>query len=174
MHRRRRRRLQAPLLFAGTVAENLRLVAPAADDAALRQALAAAGATEVDDPRRGGLDTQVGDGGALLSGGQRQRLAIARALLKDAPILVLDEASSALDARRESEILDGLNGRLTSEGTPVTTVIIAHRIASVRRADRIVVLDAGRIAETGTWDELLERGGLFARLERSQRTEAAV
>jgi ABC-type transport system involved in cytochrome bd biosynthesis fused ATPase/permease subunit len=165
---------QSPLLFAGTVAENLRLVAPDADDAALRDVLAAAGATEVDDPRRGGLDTQVGDGGALLSGGQRQRLAIARALLKDAPVLVLDEASSALDARREAAILDALSGRRTSEGTPVTTVIIAHRIASVRRADRILVLDGGRIVETGTWDELLDHGGLFARLERSQRTEAAV
>ncbi|RRS01270.1 ABC transporter ATP-binding protein/permease [Glycomyces terrestris] len=165
---------QSPLLFAGTVAENLRLVAPGADDGALRDALRAAGATEVDDPRRGGLDTPVGDGGALLSGGQRQRLAIARSLLKDAPVLVLDEASSALDARREAEILDALAARRTSEGTPVTTVIIAHRIASVRRADRILVLDGGRVAEAGTWDELLDRGGLFARLERSQRTEAAV
>jgi ATP-binding cassette, subfamily C, bacterial CydD len=165
---------QSPLLFAGTVAENLRLVAPAADDTELRRALAVAGATEVDDERRGGLDTPVGDGGTLLSGGQRQRLAIARALLKDAPILVLDEASSALDARREAEVYAALAGRRTTTGTPVTTVVIAHRIASVREADVICVLDAGRVAETGTWDELLARDGLFARLERAQRTEVGV
>jgi ABC-type transport system involved in cytochrome bd biosynthesis fused ATPase/permease subunit len=165
---------QSPLLFAGTVAENLRLVAPDADDAALRRALETAGVTEVDDARRGGLDTQVGDSGSLLSGGQRQRLAIARALLKDAPILVLDEASSALDARREAEVYANLAGRRTSNGTPVTTVVIAHRIASVREADRIVVLDAGMAAETGTWDELIAQGGLFARLERAQRSEVGV
>lgn len=165
---------QSPLLFAGTVADNLRLTSPEADEAALRRALVAAGATEMDDPHRGGLDTPVGDGGALLSGGQRQRLAIARALLKDAPILVLDEASSALDARREAEILDALRGRRTREGIPVTTMIIAHRIASVRRADTILVLDEGRLVESGDWDSLIERGGLFARLERSQRAEAVL
>ncbi|MFG3341031.1 ABC transporter ATP-binding protein/permease [Glycomyces sp. NPDC048151] len=165
---------QSPLLFAGTVAENLRLVAPNADDDTLRRALAAAGATEVDDERRGGLDTPVGDGGALLSGGQRQRLAIARALLKDAPVLVLDEASSALDARREAEVYAALAGRRTSTGIPVTTVVIAHRIASVRDADRIAVLDGGRVVETGDWDTLIARDGLFARLERAQRTEVGV
>ncbi|HEU5128212.1 MAG TPA: ATP-binding cassette domain-containing protein [Glycomyces sp.] len=165
---------QSPVLFAGTIAENLRLVAPDADDQALRRALATAGASEVDDPRRGGLDAEVGDGGALLSGGQRQRLAIARALLKDAPVLVLDEASSALDARRETEVYAALRGRRTSDGTPVTTVIIAHRLSSVRGADTIFVLDAGRLAETGRWDELVEREGLFARLERAQRTEVVL
>ncbi|MFC4334186.1 ABC transporter ATP-binding protein/permease [Salininema proteolyticum] len=165
---------QTPLLFAGSVRDNLRLVAPDAADEELRRALDTAGASELDDTRRGGLDTPVGDSGALLSGGQRQRLAIARALLKNATVLVLDEASSALDARREAEVFDRLTGLSTASGEPVTTVMIAHRLSAVRHADRILVLDEGTLAEEGTWDDLVAADGLFSRLHRAQTTEVTL
>jgi len=111
-----------------------------------------------------GLDTVVGDRGMLLSGGQRQRIAIARALLKDAPILILDEATSALDTEAERHIQAALAQLLRNR----TTFIIAHRLSTVEQADRIIVLDAGRIAESGTHAELLTHGGLYAQLHRLQ------
>jgi len=103
-----------------------------------------------------------------LSGGQRQRLAIARAILKDAPILLLDEATSALDAESERKVQEALDRLM--EGR--TTLVIAHRLATVRSADRILVMDKGRIAEEGTHEQLLDQGGLYARLARLQFTDA--
>jgi ATP-binding cassette, subfamily B, bacterial MsbA len=112
----------------------------------------------------GGLDALVGDRGVLLSGGQRQRIAIARALLKDAPILILDEATSALDTEAERHIQAALAQLLLHR----TTFVIAHRLSTVEQADRIIVLDAGTIVESGTHLELLARGGLYAQLHRLQ------
>jgi subfamily B ATP-binding cassette protein MsbA len=111
-----------------------------------------------------GLDTMVGDRGVLLSGGQRQRIAIARALLKNAPILILDEATSALDSEAERHIQAALAQLVRNR----TTFVIAHRLSTVEQADRIVVLDSGSIAESGTHAELLAKGGLYAQLHRLQ------
>ena len=116
-----------------------------------------------------GLDTYMGEGGARLSGGQRQRIAIARALLRDAPLLLLDEATSALDAESERLVQDALD-RLMEQRT---TIVIAHRLATVRAADRIVVMDQGRIVEEGTHATLSGRGGLYARLARLQFEDRA-
>ena len=113
-----------------------------------------------------GLDTVVGDRGVLLSGGQRQRIAIGRALLKDAPVLILDEATSALDTQSERKIQQAL-GELMKDRT---TLVIAHRLSTVENADCIVVLDAGRVVESGTHDELLSAGGHYATLYRMQFT----
>ena len=114
-----------------------------------------------------GLDTRVGDRGALLSGGQKQRVAIGRALLKDAPVLILDEATSALDSKSERHIQDGLAALMKDR----TTLVIAHRLSTVENADLIIVLDAGRIVESGTHAELLEAGGHYAALYRMQFSE---
>ncbi len=111
-----------------------------------------------------GLDTYLGEGGARLSGGQRQRIAIARALLRDAPILLLDEATSALDAESERLVQDALERLMQGR----TTVVIAHRLATVRSASRIIVMDEGRIVEEGTHAEMSKAGGLYARLASLQ------
>jgi ABC-type multidrug transport system fused ATPase/permease subunit len=133
---------------------------PNIDDAALREALHAANATAFVDTLPDGLDTVVGERGMKLSGGERQRLSIARALLTDAPMLILDEATSSVDSANERSIAQALHG--AAQGR--TTSTIAHRLSSVRAGDRIIVLDRGSITETGTHDELLARSGAFARL----------
>jgi subfamily B ATP-binding cassette protein MsbA len=125
---------------------------------------ASANALDFIDALPHGLDGRVGEGGALLSGGQRQRIAIARALLKNAPVLILDEATSALDSETESLIQDALK-RLVRERT---VLVIAHRLSTVEHADNIVVLDNGRIIETGSHAELLARGGHYAALHQMQ------
>ncbi|WP_158744078.1 ABC transporter ATP-binding protein [Acidisphaera sp. L21] len=151
---------QDTTLFDGTVADNLRLGRPDADDAAMMEAARAANAHGFITALPNGYDTRIGERGASLSGGQRQRIAIARALLRDAPILVLDEALSSVDAENEAVIQQALD-RLTKGRT---TIILAHRLSSVIGADRILVLDGGRVAESGTHSELIARPGAYRRL----------
>jgi ATP-binding cassette subfamily C protein CydCD len=151
---------QDTYLFNDTLGNNVLLAKPGATDAELATAVAKASLDEFVASLPDGLDTLVGERGAQLSGGQRQRVAIARAFLKDAPILILDEATSHLDALNEAAV----RASLAVLARERTTLVIAHRLATVRDADRIVVLDAGRIVETGEHDSLLARGGLYARL----------
>jgi ATP-binding cassette subfamily B protein len=155
---------QETIIFAASARDNLRYGRWEADDAALWGAAEAANAAEFLRKLPEGLDTYLGEGGARLSGGQRQRIAIARALLRDSPILLLDEATSALDAESE-RLVQGSLERLF-EGR--TTIVIAHRLATVRAADRILVMDQGRIVEEGNHDTLSADGGLYARLARLQ------
>jgi ATP-binding cassette subfamily B protein len=168
-----RRRLalvpQEGTLFAASARDNLRYGAWDASEEAIWEAARAANAEEFLQALPQGLDTFLGEGGARLSGGQRQRVAIARALLRDAPILLLDEATSALDAESERLVQQALE-RLMKDRT---TLVIAHRLATVRAADRIVVMDAGRIVEQGTHGVLQAAGGLYARLAALQFEDAA-
>ncbi|WP_433789795.1 ABC transporter ATP-binding protein [Actinoplanes sp. CA-252034] len=145
-------------LFDGTIEENVRLGRPDATDQQVRAAATAAGLDEVVDRLPGGWSAIVGEGGALLSGGERQRVAIARALLKDAPIVLLDEVTSALDPDNEAAVHAGIDRLMSGR----TVIMVAHRIRTVRRADRVIFLDGGRIIEQGTPDELLRRGGRYA------------
>ena len=151
-------------LFSGTIAENLRVGQPTAGDDALVEAARTANAHDFIVAFPDGYDTVVGERGVQLSGGQRQRVAIARAVLADPRILILDEATSSLDAESEALVQDALE-RLMQERT---TIVIAHRLSTVRAADRIVVLAGGSIAEEGTHDQLVARGGLYAELSANQ------
>ncbi|AXG82063.1 ABC transporter ATP-binding protein [Streptomyces paludis] len=158
---------QESILFEGTVRENVTYgLEGGADDDALRRALVAANATEFVDRLPEGLDTVVGQRGARLSGGQRQRLAIARALIRDPRVLVLDEATSALDNRSEALIQDALSQLVRGR----TVFVVAHRLSTIRGADRIVVMDRGRIVEVGSHQELLARGGTYATTLQPRRS----
>lgn len=155
---------QDTAIFAASIAENIAYGRPGANRAEIVGAAKAALAAPFIETLPDGYDTLVGERGITLSGGQRQRIAIARAILKDAPILLLDEATSALDAESESLVQQALDRLM--EGR--TTLVIAHRLATVLKADRILVMDGGRIVETGTHAELSARGGLYAKLARLQ------
>jgi len=157
---------QDTALFDEPIATNVRMGAQDASDAALHRALSDANAGFVAQLPQG-ADTPAGPRGSALSGGQRQRIAIARALLRDAPVLLLDEATSALDAASEQLVAEAL----TRLGQGRTTIVIAHRLATVRDADKIVVMDQGRVVDQGTHDDLLARGGLYADLYRLQFKE---
>ena len=158
---------QEGILFAASARDNLRYGNWDASDEAIWQAAEAANAADFLRELPEGLDTQLGERGARLSGGQRQRMAIARALLRDAPILLLDEATSALDAESERLVQQALDRLMASR----TTLVIAHRLATVRGADRIVVMDGGRIVEQGKHDALSRAGGLYSRLAALQFDE---
>lgn len=156
-------------LFNDTIARNIAYGSlSTAKEADIIAAAEAAYAMDFIRPLPLGLDTVVGDNGVLLSGGQRQRLAIARALLKDAPILILDEATSALDTESEQHIQAALHNLMRAR----TTLVIAHRLSTIEKADRIIVLDAGKVADSGTHQELLARKGLYASLHRMQFSDA--
>lgn len=154
---------QEVVLFNDTIAANV-AYGQDIDRARVAAALAAANLSETVAAMPDGLETLIGDNGTRLSGGQRQRLAIARAIYKDAPILILDEATSALDSESERHVQNALEVLMKGR----TTLVIAHRLSTIERADRILVLEAGRIAESGSHQELVEKGGLYANLHRIQ------
>ena len=156
---------QNTYLFYGTVMENIRMANPGASDEEVFKAAKDANAHDFIMNLEKGYETIVGERGANLSGGQRQRLAIARAILKEAPILIMDEATSSVDAASEELIqqtVEGINGKYT-------TILIAHRLSTIINADRIYVLDKGKLAEEGTHEELLQKKGVYLKLVEAQR-----
>ena len=159
---------QDPVVFGADAWTNIRFGRPDASDAEVRAAAQAASCDFIE-ALPSGFDTFLGEKGVRLSGGQRQRLAIARAILRDAPVLLLDEATSALDAESEAAV----QGALARLSAGRTTLVIAHRLATVRRADRIVVMEAGRIVASGTHETLVREGGLYARLAALQFSDVA-
>ena len=160
---------QEPVIFAANAWENIRYGRPGASDDEVRAAAEAAAATEFLDRLPEGFDSFMGERGVRLSGGQRQRIAIARAILRDAPLLLLDEATSALDAENERLVQTALANLMVGR----TTLVIAHRLATIQRLKRIVVMEEGRAVAEGSHAELVERGGLYARLARLQFSEVS-
>jgi ATP-binding cassette subfamily B protein len=158
---------QGPVIFAASARENIRFGRPDATDVEIESAARAAAADEFITKLPEDYDSYLGERGVMLSGGQKQRIAIARAILRAAPVLLLDEATSALDAESERAVQAAVEE--LSAGR--TTLIVAHRLATVKKADRIVVLEAGQIVDTGTHDDLVAKGGLYARLARLQFTD---
>ena len=155
---------QETVIFATTASENISYGRPGAGSDQIIAAARAANADEFITKMPDGYETELGERGVTLSGGQRQRLAIARAILKDAPILLLDEATSALDAESEKLVQDALDHLMKGR----TTLIIAHRLATILKADRILVVDKGKIAEEGTHKSLIKKKGIYARLAKLQ------
>nr|TFG55459.1 MAG: ATP-binding cassette domain-containing protein [Hyphomicrobiales bacterium] len=159
---------QDPAIFSGTIMDNIRYGRPDASEEDIRRAAEAAAADEFIHPLPGGYQSMLGERGVTLSGGQRQRIAIARAILRDAPVLLLDEATSSLDAENERLVQQGLANLMAGR----TTIVIAHRLATIQRLKRIVVLEGGPIVGQGSHAELVARGGLYARLAALQFSEA--
>ncbi len=155
---------QETILFSGTIAENIAYGKPGADKAEIEEVAKAANAHEFISQMPNGYDTQLGEGGVGLSGGQRQRISIARALLKNPRILILDEATSSLDAASEGVVQEALDRLMKGR----STLVIAHRLSTVTNADRILVMDRGQVVESGTFSELVSAGGLFGQLYRTQ------
>ena len=160
---------QEALLFNRSIADNLKVGLPEATDAQLRQACANAQALDFIEQHPQGFDTKIGERGRALSGGERQRLSIARVLLKNPPVLILDEATSALDSATETKLLQALDA-VTKDRS---TLVIAHRLATIRKADKILVMDHGTIVEAGSFDELYAQGGRFTQLVKEQFSDAS-
>jgi ATP-binding cassette subfamily B protein len=159
---------QEPVIFADTAMENIRFGRPEATDEEVHSAARAAAAADFIAALPDGYQTYLGERGVMLSGGQRQRVAIARAILRDAPVLLLDEATSSLDSESERAVQHAVEALAADR----TTIIVAHRLATVKKADRIIVFDSGQIVAQGTHDSLVAQGGLYARLAELQFTGA--
>jgi ATP-binding cassette, subfamily B, bacterial len=160
---------QESVMFSASIYDNISFGRPEASEEEVLAAARAAHVTEFAAELGEGFLTQVGERGVTLSGGQRQRIALARAILRDAPVLLLDEATSSLDAESERAVQEAVE-RLKSGRT---TLVVAHRLATVRNADRILVMEKGRLLAEGNHEELLRRGGLYARLAKLQFSEAS-